>query len=61
MKLAFAILAALFFAGGLFEYSEAKTATHEIAGLIMLVMGLFFVMGAGIIRAINQVRDRLPR
>lgn len=61
MKIVFAILAVLFYLGGFLGCVGAKAVTHEIAGLITLVIATLFAIGAGIIEAIDKVRDQLRR
>lgn len=61
MKVIFAILAALFYLGGFGGCTLAKTSIGEIAGLLCIVVGTLFFVGAGIIDAQHEIRDILKK
>ena len=59
MRIILFILALFAFIGGTAILTTAKSATHEIEGLILLVIFAIFLSGAGIVEAINLLKKEL--
>ncbi len=51
------LLAVLFFIVGSFSWLMAATSIHQIGASVALLIGAIFLSGAGIIEAINKMKD----
>ena len=59
MRIILFVLAVFAFIGGAAILTTAKSATHEIEGLILLVIFAIFLSGAGIVEAVNLLKKEL--
>lgn len=61
MNIVFWILGALAYLMGFAVFGGAKSAIHENVGLMILLIGTVFFVGAGIIGAINKNTDAVSK
>ncbi len=59
MRIILFVLAIFAFIGGAAILATAKSAAHEIEGLILFVIFAIFLTGAGIVEAINIVKKKI--
>ena len=59
MRIILFVLAVFAFIGGAAVLITAKSAAHEIEGLILLVIFAIFLTGAGIVEAINLLKKEM--
>jgi uncharacterized membrane protein YoaK (UPF0700 family) len=59
MRIILFVLAIFAFVGGAAILTTAKSAAHEIEGLILLVICAVLLSGAGIVEAINLVKKEM--
>jgi hypothetical protein len=59
MRFILFVLAVFAFIGGAAILTTAKSAAHEIEGLILLVIFSIFLTGAGIVEAINLLKKEI--
>jgi hypothetical protein len=59
MRIILFVLAIFSFIGGAAILTTAKSAAHEIEGLILLVVFAVFLSGAGIVEAINLLKKEM--
>ncbi len=59
MRIILFALAIFAFIGGAAILTTAKSAAHEIEGLILLVIFAVFLSGAGIVEAVNLLRKEM--
>jgi hypothetical protein len=59
MRIILFVLAILAFIGAAGILTTAKSAAHEIEGLILLVICAIFLSGAGIVEAVNLLRKEM--
>jgi len=57
----FFILAAFFYLFGLGSCMAAKSSINEIAGILLTITGTLFLIGGGIVEAINEVRNEVRK
>ena len=60
MRIILFVLAIFAFIGGAAILTTAKSAAHEIEGLILLIIFAVFLSGAGIVEAINLLKKEMP-
>lgn len=61
MRYLLATLAVCMWIGAVGACTSAKTVIHEIAGLMLVLTGAVFLIGAAIVGACNEVTDELRR
>ncbi|MFZ5558676.1 MAG: hypothetical protein ACOZDY_18505 [Pseudomonadota bacterium] len=59
MPVVFAILGALFIAGGVLAFITARAVTHELAGLVLLLIGFMLVATAAILARLWSINKTL--
>lgn len=61
MRILLFLIAVLAFLAGLATFGGAKSAVHEIEGLVAILTSMVCLAGAGIIEAVNRLREVIER
>ncbi len=59
MRILLFVFEILAFVAGLVVLASAKSAIHEIESFILFLIGAVFLSGAGVVEAVNSLRNDL--
>lgn len=61
MKVAFGLLALLFWFAGVMVFAGSKGAVHEIEGLILILTGMVSCCAAAVLGGLNRIKEAIEK